>query len=475
MWLALLTAAVAADLTLSNALESALAQNPELASARLELERSEWALVQARARFDPTLNLGLDASGSSAITNDTLEVDELVSTSTGWAASVSQQLPTGGSASLGWTESSSDSNSQLQVQTTSTTDRAYLSVSQPLLDGAGPRAARYGVKSAALGLTDQELQWRSSLEQLVLDVSDAYWGLVSAEESYTLAARSRETTEDQLNDTLERLEEGFAGSGDVLQVERAVGVARQSEVVAEAEVEAAEARLARLVGIPLSGREDITPVDRPSVPALAPDMEASLTLARANNATWQRANLAAEQARLDFLQARNGALPDLGVTGTVGRAGGPDTRDESRAQLVQGDYPSWSVGADLSIPLPARDPRAAWQRAKLTRDQADLSLRAAEQDLVLQVEAAVRAVTRDRSRLELAEQTQDAARKALDADQELLDEGKGSTRDVVLSLESLAEAQVSRLTAEIDLQSSLLVLQGVEGRLLAESQLSSSR
>jgi len=471
MWLALITAAVAMDLTLSQALDGALTQNPELARARLELERSEWALVQARARFDPTLNLGLDASGSSAITNDTLEVPELVNTSTGWSASVTQQLPTGGSASLGWSETTSETNSQLAVQTTSTTDRAFLSVTQPLLDGAGPLAARYGVQSAVLGLSDQELQWRASLEQMVLDVSDAYWGLVAAEESYALAKRSREVAEEQLDETMERLDEGFAGSGDVLQVERAVGVARQSEVIAEAEVDASEDRLARLIGVPLIGREDIAPSDRPAVPPLAPDSQVSLELARANNASWQRANLAAEQARLDFRQARNSALPDLGVTGTVGRAGGPDAPDTSRTQLLSGDYPSWGLGADLSIPLPARDPRAAWQRARLSKEQAELDLLAAEQDLVLEVEAAVRAVNRDRSRLELADQTLDAAREALAADQELLDEGKGSTRNVVLSLESLAEAQVSRLAAEIDLQSSLLVLQRVEGRLLSEQRL----
>jgi outer membrane protein len=468
MWILLAMPALAGDLTLRDALDRAVDRNPELAQARMALESTEWALVQTRGGFDPTLNLGVDASGSQQLSNNSLEVDELVSSSTGWSANVSQQLPTGGSVSLGWTESNSDSNSQLQVVTTSTT---WLSVSQPLLDGAGPRAARYGVRAAALSLSDQELSWRSTLEQLVLDVSDAYWGLVAARESYELAARSLEIAEDQLADTLERLEEGFAGSGDVLQFQRAVGVARQSEVVAAADVEAAEDRLGRLIGADIEGREPLVPTDLPVVPQVEADRDVTLALARDNNAALLRARLSYDRAQLDFVQARNEALPSLNASGSVGLSGGPADRDEAIDQLLARQYSSWSVGLDLSVPLPARDPRAAWARAKLARDQAEQGMIAAEQDLVMQVEGAVRSVNRDRVRLELAVQTLDAARQALEADRELLDEGKGSSRNVVLSLEALAAAQVDKLAAEIDLQASLLQLQRVEGGLLSQQGL----
>ena len=66
----------------------------------------------------------------------------------------------------------------------------------------------------------------------------------------------------------------------------------------------------------------------------------------------------------------------------------------------------------------------------------------------------------------LAEQTLRAAQLALEADRELLAEGKGSTRDIIRSLEALSEAQVGRLAAEIDLQSSMMGLLKLEGTLL---------
>jgi outer membrane protein TolC len=129
-------------------------------------------------------------------------------------------------------------------------------------------------------------------------------------------------------------------------------------------------------------------------------------------------------------------------------------------------YPSWAVGLDLSVPLPARSPRATASRARLAEESALLGLEAAEQDLVMRVENAVRAVRRDRSRVALAEQTVEAARAALAADQELLQEGKGSTRDAIRSLENLDAAQLERLRAQIDLQTSLFELGRIEGSLV---------
>jgi outer membrane protein TolC len=85
-----------------------------------------------------------------------------------------------------------------------------------------------------------------------------------------------------------------------------------------------------------------------------------------------------------------------------------------------------------------------------------------------QVAQAVDAVVRDRARVDLATATLAAAEAGLAADQELYREGRGSTRDVVRSLEVLEEAQVGRLAAEIDLQAAWLALARLRGRVLEE-------
>lgn len=454
-------------LPFSRALAEALRANPELGQARLRREGAEWDVVSAAGAFDPGLGIGVDRSASRSPTNSAVDGSESITTeSAGWSTSLSQPLPTGGAVGLGWTETRSSSDSDNSVLATSVSDTAWLTVSQPLLDGLGPAVALQGVRGARRGLRRAELTWRDAVEGLVVDVSGAYWGLRGALQRQELARRSQELAEEELAQTLERQAEGFAGSGDVLQVERVVGSARQRVVVADAAVEEAQDRLARLLGRPLLEDPRFRPTDEPAADIAAADPDAALARARGGNVAWLQARLDAEAAEDALRMARNEALPELDLSGSVGWSGLAADSEDARAEVFGGENRSWALGADLSVDLPAREARAGRSQARLERDQALLALQAAEEDLVMSVQDAVRDVVRDESRVGLAEQTVEAARKALDADRELLREGRGSTRDVVISLESLDEAQVGLLEARIDLEASLLRLARVEGRLL---------
>ena len=459
--------ALAQPLTLTDALQEALVANPELRIGALDLQSSEASLLRTAGVFDPSLSVGVDTSASNSPTTNALaQVPVVRSTSNGLNASVNQYLPTGGNASLSWFETALDSNDRSLVGTRTASSGVSLSVSQPLLSGLG---ALGPIRSARLALSDAELARRAAVEQAMLDVSAAYWRLVSAIRSLDLAENSVQIAEQSLADTRERFAEGFAGTGDVLQVERAVGTAAGAEVVARAEVEAAEQALRRVLGRPVTGGEPIEPVDAPEVLAEAIDRDQILALARSGNAQWLRDQLALEQAELSARLIRNGALPNLAVNGSVGASGlgtRGDARVESRNDALTWENNNWSVGASMSVPLPGRTLRADWTQARIQAESARIRAEAAEQDLILRVESALRQVERDRSRSQLAAETVRVARLALEADQELLSEGKGSTRDVVISLEALDQATASELGALIDLQRSQLELKRVAGTLL---------
>jgi outer membrane protein len=455
----------ALELTLDRALALGLAGNLELQQAHLELERAEHQLVYARGAYDPQFTLGIDRQGDTSQSNDVAENDVVQSTGSGWVVGLQQDLPGGGAAALTWRESTSDSDSATNKSNVSTSTWAGISVSQPLLAGAGPLSWS-SLTRARIGLDREILDWRRSQEDLIVDIAGAYWNLVASEQGLALARRSVGIAATQLEDTQERLEEGFAGSGDVLQVRRALGVARQAEVVAEAGLASAQARLARLLGLDLARADELDPVDLPQVPQADPDAQTSYARAQARNVSWLRAELTAVEAQLDRRLAVNGALPSLDLVGAFGYSGGDAAPDNARGEVLGQAYPSWSVGLDLSVPLPARSPRATASRARLAEESALLGLQAAEQDLLLRVDSAVRSVRRDRARVKLAVETVDAAQAALAADQELVQEGKGSTRDVIRSLENLDSAQLERLRAQIDLQKSLLDLKRIEGSLV---------
>jgi outer membrane protein len=461
--------ALADPLALDDALREALDRNPELRQEDLRQQMAEQARRAAAGVYDPTLQLSVDTTESSSPSNSALDqTDRLVFRGAGWTAGLDQALPTGGTASVGWTENYSTSNSANVVQTSTVGDNLTLAVSQPLLSGLG--STLRGVRNASLAADDAALSLRQATEQLVLDVSAAYWRLVSSRESLALALKSREIAVQSLADTRERFDEGFAGSGDVAQVERALGSAQQAEVIAAAEVDAAETDLCRILGRDVTVTMAIEPTDRPVIPAESPPYEDVLARAQQGNVQWLRERLALERAELDVRDARFAALPDLSVVGQLSFSGLDETAAAARRDVTSGAYESWSLGASLSVPLPGRATAAALATARLDAASARLTLETAAQDLVLRVRSAVRAVARDRSRVTLAEDTVRFARLALAADQELLQEGKGATLNVVLSLEALDQAQAQELQAQIDLQVSLLELERVAGNVVGTGE-----
>jgi outer membrane protein TolC len=469
--LLLAASAIAGSISLSDALDQALRSNLELEQQRLDLKAAQWGVTQARGAFDPSLSIGTDYGVDIAPSNWTDDaVEAVTTTSSGWSTGVTQPLPGGGSASLVWAESHSDTNSAARVLTVYGSDSASIVLTQPLLQGAGLGPSQRGIRYAKLALSDQELVWRSELEQLVLDVCQAYWNLVLANENFALAEESVRTAEVHLSQTAERQTEGFAGSGDVLQVERSLGNARQGLVVAEAQVQAAESTLARLLGVPLAERVSLTPTDKPTMMGGDPVEDEALALARDRNAGWLRQAISVTKSLEALRESRNGLMPDLDLTGSLGSSGLDADLGAARRQVWSGDYLSWGLGADLSIALPMRQARAEFVTARLSHDRAQLQLLGAEQDLHGHVESAVRNVIRDRSRHELALQTLDFARRALEAEEELLREGnaRASTLAVTLAVDELQSVELAELNARIDLQLSALELMRVEGVLLEE-------
>ena len=456
----------AEPLTLVGAWQQAMQQNLEIQGQRLANDGSRLRLLEARGAFDPRLRMAAGAGGSKTPTNNVIDGASVITSSDRrWSAGISQALPTGGSFGVSYQEYTSQSDSANAASNTFASDSLSLSLSQPLLQGAfmGPLQS---VGDARLALELAEVQWRAQLEQLVLDVADAYWGLLSARERHAIADRAVTLAEEQLAQTKERQTEGFAGSGEVLQVQVSVGQARRQAVDAEAAEGAAVLRLARVIGRDLQA-EALEIVDRPIVDPAVLERDTLLALARAGNAQLQIARLERERAQRQVRQSRNAALPNLDVDADVGLAAGGTDPKAVRSALFTQPAPSWGVGATLGLPLFLRESRARLGSAAIQAEQAELQLQAAEQDLFLRVDAAVRNLRRDRANLVVATQTLEFARASLEAQRELLDEGRGATRDVVDALESLRAAEASELDARIACQTSQLAANRIGGTLLS--------
>ncbi len=468
MWW-LTTLVWAGPMSFDEALDQALTANVEVASQRLGNDIVRHQLHRARGGFDPRLIAGLSVDQSQTPSNQATDVggaaSVVTSSSRSWNVGLNQALPTGGSVSATTSESQTVTDSTNALSSRFVSSRVGLVLSQPLLRGVGLGEVAT-LRDAQLASATQELRWRQQVEQLVLAVSEAYWGLVSARERLVIAERGVELSRQQLQDTRERLHEGFSGSGDVLQVQVSLGQAERAQVDAAAGVGGAEDRLSRLLGLPLADGPAVAPTDLPAVPEAMPEKAQLLTSARERNTQIGLARLALEQAERIARRGKNGALPDLSLDAGASLSAGGVEPAAVRTDLWANPAPSYGAGLTLSLPVVPRQALADHAMARIGLEQAELAFEAAEQDLEVRVAEVVRDLDRNQAALANAQDTRSFAERSLAAQRELLGEGRGSTRDVVDGLEALRNAEASELDARIQLQLAVLRAEQVAGLLV---------
>jgi outer membrane protein TolC len=134
-------------------------------------------------------------------------------------------------------------------------------------------------------------------------------------------------------------------------------------------------------------------------------------------------------------------------------------------------YPSWSYGAQLSIPLGNITARNRYKSSKAQKAQALLTLKRLEQDILVEVDNAVKLAQANFERIQATREARDYAEAALLAEQKKLENGK-STSFVVLSLQrDLTLRRSQEIRALADYNNALSGLSFSEGRTLERNGL----
>jgi outer membrane protein TolC len=125
----------------------------------------------------------------------------------------------------------------------------------------------------------------------------------------------------------------------------------------------------------------------------------------------------------------------------------------------------------LTVPLTFRSERSNYRLAKAAQKQALLRLKQLEQDIVLQINDAVKLAQRNYERVASARQAREFAEAALEAEQQKLESGK-STTFVVLELQTkLTRARSAEIQALADYNKSLADLYFREGTTLERNRI----
>jgi outer membrane protein TolC len=179
-----------------------------------------------------------------------------------------------------------------------------------------------------------------------------------------------------------------------------------------------------------------------------------------------------EQQGIELKFYRNQLFPQLDLIGTVGYNGAAREFSGTFNQFGEGDRPFYSYGAQLSIPLSNTGPRNQYKTAKATREQLVLQLKQLEQNIMVEIDNAVKLA---QSRYESVEATRSAriyAEAALNAEQEKYKVGKSTTFTVLQLQNNLTAARSNEIRALADYNEALANLADQEGSTLERNGIS---
>ena len=328
---------------------------------------------------------------------------------------------------------------------------ASASLSQPLLRGFGTDVNLSRVRIARNNAFASEWTLRQRIIDIVTKTDFVFNELHSAHESLRVAERSRGLAERLFRDNEKRVEIGVKSPLDVTQARAEVAAREEGVILAQRVVRDNENFLKQLVTDDMESMLAVAvEIEPPPSPVFRADVPAGIRDALAVRPDYQQALLDLRNRNIALAFTRNQTLPRFDLTGSLALLGFDNDLGTSISRTTSRDQSVWTVGAIMSIPLGNRTARAAATSAKFEVAQALVQLQQLEQQIVVDVDNASGQVVTSRERIASTAEARTLAFESLDAGEERLKAGVGTTFEVLELQKKLTEAEAAEIRARAD-------------------------
>ena len=469
-------------LTLQEAERRALDRNPAIALARLGAQAASYTVAESRAAYSPSFNLSMAqrsqtnpatsqlAGGQQQVTSDMLN----------FGSGVTQPLPWGGGrVAVDFSGSRNATSNIFSTYNPSFSSGASVTLTQPLFKGLRFDAARAGIERADIDSDVADAGLRQEMATTVAGVRRAYWELVYAGDALDTARQSEALAQRQFEDTRRRVELGTVAPVDTIEAEAEVAARHHAVVQAEGAWRMAQVALKQLL---VSDAGDaiwsawISPVDRPVHDSPAIDAQQAIARAVANRADLQVARQQREATGTtvkllnDLRKPSVDLIAEYGVNGIGGtqilrQAGAlgsgiigtsPGGYLDVLRSIGALDYPTWSLGVNVSVPLGTKASEAAYARAQVEQRQQATRIQALELAVAGQVARIAEQVRSAEQQVRAAAAARELAQKRLEAEEARRAAGLSTNFLVLQAQRDLAAAQTAELRARLDHRKALV-------------------
>jgi outer membrane protein TolC len=401
-------------------------------AVRLRVAEAAYFAAQGAARrergaFDPTLTFGMNYADREDPTSSYFAGAAVLMTKTTDAhAGLFWDLPTGTNLSATLSSVNLQTNSAFAFLDPQYNAYGTLTLRQSLLRGLWVSGAKYLSEA-----NEREKALKATYEQELIanetEAEKAYWDLNVAGRNYAVQTVVVDRARAFLKDTEVRAAAGLIGPNEVATAKTFLAEQELLQIDREEQFAASSDAVAELIGVRPTLR--FAASDEPPSTFPVEPVETLIAAAKGSNLTLKAAKAEIEARRALADAAGWEWLPTLYVVGSLGgsgltgtpqdvifnldtlRTGAGGSYWDAVHQATNRDYPNWSVGIEVSIPIGFRSGRGE-------KDRLDAELLVSEQryiDAERSVESSVLQNYRDLAngnrRLEVAKRGVDAAQE----------------------------------------------------------------
>ena len=444
-----------APLPLEQAIQMALAKNYSIRIESLGIPIARAGVTEALGRFDPVLsgsyNDARNKEPALASVATGLRAIPTITDTDYYSLGIVGCSPWGLSYKIG----ASASNERGNYNNFSDTYTTFsgITLTQPILRDFGFGASLATVRIARTNRAISEWDYRDTVINTVTQVIYAYCDVQNAQSRLRSAQKSLELALTLQKENERRFQVGERSEYEILSAKAKVANREETVLIMERYVRTAENALKQLVS---DQRDAAVATQRINIVStkidqnLHIDAAADFRTALNQRPDYQKARLSVLKSNLDRNYKRNQLLPRVDLVGSYGYNGLASDYPSARSDLRNRDYPAYSAGLSVSVPLSSSTERGRYRASKLRQVQAELALEQMEQDIVLQVANAATQLETTLKRVAVTKRARELNEQTLEADIKRLRAGTGSTFNVLYQQEQLNYAETSEAQAIAD-------------------------
>lgn len=478
-------------LSLNDCIVGAIKNNLGLAVEVLNPQLADLSITQAKEIFFPSVVFGYNRQKTASPAFSWLDAtDQVIERYNDYSAQISQLMPTGGRFSVDLFTYRNNTNRKFQEINPLYWSRLRFSFTQPLLKNFGFKVTRREIIVAQNNTEISESLLKQTLLGTIYNVEEAYWNLVYSIENLKVMQSSLELAQDLLAKNRREVEVGMLAPIEVLSAESEVASREADILQAEALIKSNEDRLKTILNLAAETDMELTkiiPTDTPNYEEREVSLEEALAIGLQKRPDLQASRIDLKNKDLDVSFAKNQLLPEInfqaaywspGISGTqilyqdgnplteviVGKV--PGQASDALKDAFNFKYTNWGIGLTLSIPINSVFSQAQYAQAKVSREQAELSLKNQEQQAFLEIRDTVRNVETNYKRIQAYKIARELAEEKLEAEVKKLKVGLTTNYLVLQHQRDLVNAKSAELRAIIDYNLSLAGLDRALGMTL---------